>query len=59
MNEFPDRHLFRFYDEEGKPLYDLTIIEPKDEMESLLRNKKIELTIEHGCEVSYEERDNV
>lgn len=48
-------HSYRFFDETGKTLYLYTLIDPVEDIQSKLNNKKIELTIEYKCEVFYEE----
>lgn len=50
-----DQHNYRFFDEPGKTLYFFTVFEPVIDLQSKVNNKKIELTIEYGCDVFYEE----
>jgi len=49
------RRLYRFYDQEGRSLYKLLLIDPITDTEQLLLAKTAELGMRFGRQVFYEE----
>ncbi|HVW12500.1 MAG TPA: hypothetical protein VHB54_01685 [Mucilaginibacter sp.] len=49
------KRLYRFYDQEGRSLYKLLLIDPVNDIDHVLWTKTVELGMQYGRPVFYEE----